>query len=723
MEKLEDIARSVNKPLNAILSHVNAIKPPGVRPPNPWNAYASWYNVEGEYAKPEKWTVQQWNTFVATQYRNELVEAIGEEAAKDPEAVREAMAFYLSWYKEHLTKHLDEIKSNPKKLSRYLDTMLKPMLHYTKQMWEDQGILVWGAAHPTKHNNTSVGQGVMWSGSPLFVRVKERSETQVPRALEDMSTLIHMVQMEGTHASADILDLYREIHCPAKKPPANESERDKHRRWLATIIRHDAARLIKNKHNLAMSNFVAKAWEYQLVLRNYPEETGVPGVEGFTLHNLGAGSLKAMVSARVEYVNKSVAGTLTEKDKCHKHLYVESWSEGDKAAHSNVQENVAIITNVAGADVVLADGTVPEADNSVSVGTAIVAEATTVQPKKAATVPLAKATTVCPKLTTRAMPLYQDDDSEDEAENEVRPPQPRSSAVSTSRPRPVPEVPNISVPPASPLVSLPTQPRQPSVGIHPRRWIGPASRVPIDSLASADTSTLPTVRNLRPVQKSVDTEPTRRPGPASRVPPVLPNHSRPSTNSNVSTIATAITLPQNSSATTAVHSQAFSHLTPVQREMMEWEINEERARRERQQEYAAQMRREAEQYQPPPDGASFWSLEMHSSTEPPTKKRKLGEAIPSGVSRPTKPLPSRVRIPSEPPEAPVASPAGLHTETGGFSNANAEPGPSCPRGTYSAGESSRQRRTPSRTPSLSPSKHPLLDLTQFMKPRPNKRKM
>ncbi|KAL0562954.1 hypothetical protein V5O48_019123 [Marasmius crinis-equi] len=179
MDELEAIALSANKPLQSILSHVNAVKPPGVHPPNPWNAFASWYNVEGKYEKPKNWTIQQWNAFMAKKYHEEVVEAIGEEGAKDPNAVREAMEVYLDWYKQCLNKHLDKVKSNPKKLSRYLNKMIKLALHYTKQLWMDHDILVWGAAHPTKHNNTSVGQGVMWSGSPLFARVKERSETQV----------------------------------------------------------------------------------------------------------------------------------------------------------------------------------------------------------------------------------------------------------------------------------------------------------------------------------------------------------------------------------------------------------------------------------------------------------------------------------------------------------------------------------------------------------------
>ncbi|KAL0565421.1 hypothetical protein V5O48_016602, partial [Marasmius crinis-equi] len=392
MNKLEAIALSPNKPLHSILLHFNVGKPPGVRPPNPWNVFVLWYNMEGEYKKPEKWTIQ-----TQTPYK---------------------LLWPSTWTatKERLNKHLDEVKSNPKKLSQYLDKMLKPVLYYV-----DHRILVWGAAHPTKPNNTSIGQGVMWSGSPLFARVKEHSETQVSRALQDMSTLIHMVQMEGTHASADVLDLYHEIHCSLKKPPAKKSKQDKHRHWLATIIHHNTSHLLKNKHNLVISNFVFRALNYQLVLRNYPEDTSVPGVRKVTLHNLGAGFLKVMVSARVEYVNKSVAGTLMEKDKCHKHLYVESWSEEDKAANPNIQEKVAVITNVAGAVVVLADGTVPKPDDSASGGTAPAAKETTVQPKKA----------TLKKVITKTMSLYQDNNAEDNAEEELTPSQPHSSAFPT----------------------------------------------------------------------------------------------------------------------------------------------------------------------------------------------------------------------------------------------------------------------------------------------------
>ncbi|KAL0565694.1 hypothetical protein V5O48_016328 [Marasmius crinis-equi] len=155
--------------LYAILSHINKAKPPLVRNTSPWNVYAAWYNVEGPYEKPEDWLVGKWNKFVVHKYRKEVTAVSGDDEAKDSGAVREAMCFYIDWYKERLTQHLDKVKSNPKKAGHLLNKSLKPILHSAKQLWEDQGILVWGAAYPTRHNNTSVGQGNMWSRSPLFV--------------------------------------------------------------------------------------------------------------------------------------------------------------------------------------------------------------------------------------------------------------------------------------------------------------------------------------------------------------------------------------------------------------------------------------------------------------------------------------------------------------------------------------------------------------------------
>ncbi|KAL0562955.1 hypothetical protein V5O48_019124 [Marasmius crinis-equi] len=222
------------------------------------------------------------------------------------------------------------------------------------------------------------------------------------------------------------------------------------------MVFNSTVRLLKNKHNLAISNFGSKALDYHLVLCNYPENTDVPGVSNFTLHNLGAASLKAMVSARVKYVNKSMAGTLTEKDKCNQHLYVESWSEEDKAADSNIQDKVAIITNIAGAGVVLANGMVPKSDDSASGETATAAKDTPAQLKKGTTTLLAKTTTVhAKKATVRTMSLYQNDNTEDKAEEGVTPCQPHSSAVSTSGPWKVPGVPNVPAPSVPRLVVQP----------------------------------------------------------------------------------------------------------------------------------------------------------------------------------------------------------------------------------------------------------------------------
>ncbi|KAL0565228.1 hypothetical protein V5O48_016800 [Marasmius crinis-equi] len=188
MDKLEAIAYSTNMSLYAILSHINKAKPPLVRNTSPWNVYAAWYNVEGPYEKPEDWLVGKWNKFVVHKYRKEVTAVSGDDEAKDSGAVREAMCFYIDWYKERLTQHLDKVKSNPKKAGHLLNKSLKPILHSAKQLWEDQGILA----------KETCGAEVLC----LFARVKERSEAQVSRALEDITTLIHMEQMEGTQASA-----------------------------------------------------------------------------------------------------------------------------------------------------------------------------------------------------------------------------------------------------------------------------------------------------------------------------------------------------------------------------------------------------------------------------------------------------------------------------------------------------------------------------------------
>ncbi|KAL0563188.1 hypothetical protein V5O48_018887, partial [Marasmius crinis-equi] len=92
----------------------------------------------------------------------------------------------------------------------------------------------------------------------------------------------------------------------------------------------------------------------------------------------------------------------------------------------------------------------------------------------------------------------------------------------------------------------------------------------------------------------------------------------------------------------ALHSETMSHLPPIQLEMMEWEINEERECRQHQREHEANMQREDEQYHLNPDGLSFWKAqEVGSSTEPLMKKCKLSKVTALGVPRPTKPLPSQ----------------------------------------------------------------------------------
>ncbi|KAL0569880.1 hypothetical protein V5O48_012079 [Marasmius crinis-equi] len=140
-------------------------------------------------------------------------------------------------------------------------------------------------------------------------------------------------------------------------------------------------------------------------------------------------------------------------------------------------------------------------------------------------------------------------------------------------------------------------------------------------------------RNSAPLQKPATTEPTHHPGLASRVPPDLPIHSVPSTKSNVSATVKRPTFLQDSSALMAVDPATISHLTLVQREMLEWEISEECSRQDRQREFEVEMRREYEQYHPNPDSANFWSLKVGMSTELPHKEAQTQQGNTLGHSK------------------------------------------------------------------------------------------
>ncbi|KAL0571159.1 hypothetical protein V5O48_010798 [Marasmius crinis-equi] len=761
MDKLDEIAHTANKPLHAILSHIHEVKPPSVRNTSPWNAYASWYNEEGEYEKPEDWPIQQWNKFVGTQYRKEVVAAVGEDKVGDAEAVREGMGFYIDWYKDRLVQHLDKVKSNPKKATRLLNRALKPILHTAKQIWEDQGILVWGAAHPTRHNNTSVGPGVMWSGSPLFARVKERSETQVSRALEDMTTLIHMVQMEGTEASAEVLDLYRELHFPAKKPPTNEVERDKHRRWLATIFRHDAQHILRKKTKIAIGNFVTHAFEHKLVLRNYPKDTSVPGVGSFTLHNLSAGSLRALVHNRVEYVNKSVSNTLKADDPCNNYLYLEPWSDADKEAKLIAQRKVAIVTDVEGTEVVLAEASQSYTDALARCGDDDQEEEGT--QRTAAKVQRAKAAPRPPR-PSKTLPLFQD---EDEEEEQVQVPPPRApTGSSRSRPN------NAQPVPRKPTAGAASQPQEhdddsslpaPKVRAaptpHPRQQIEePISpRRPADAGASSHSrgdnrSSLPIPRTrpaaseprnerngersfplprARPDPSSLTTEvvtkakrpivPASRvashsealrtrelhPGPEATVPqrkpPPAAQGARSLPSARSSTLQTALRGPPGSRHTSVepVDRRGFTpDLSNIQSEMQQWQENEDRYWREQDQLHEAENRR-VNALSPIRHGFS-WDDQPDSCAEPPNKKRKYDD---SDTQRPRKPLPIRARETPLVGNSPVAGPSGLQSRNVGPNPMNPNAGPA----------SSRPRL------SLSPSKYPPIDLADVLRPRQKRR--
>ncbi|KAL0571579.1 hypothetical protein V5O48_010385 [Marasmius crinis-equi] len=636
------IAEDAKKSPQLVFTHVNDIVPTRAREINPWNAYCSWYHKEGPDMKPEDWTAQEWTTYISEQYDNELAQRLSVEDRKDRQEVREAMKEFIEWQQERLAAYVEEAKSNPRKSSRLLQGIVTPFNQSAQRVWKEQGVHIFGFALPTRDNNRSMGQGLLWGGTPEFAAVKERLGSQVSRTLEDLTATFHILQMEQSENAGLVAHLYLQL-------PARDKETPKARllRLLREFVRYDSLEACGTEVHLP--SFVDKAFKHKLVLRNWPhKDIGIPGANGYRIASLPTRALQALVNPRVEFIRKTAENRLEDDDPCHIHLRVERWDEDDINATFMSQRHVGVVTNKKGKALVKAketaswkkellatEGVESEMETAASTGAA---KGKGKGKGKAAAAPYpsddsddsdnddddvddnnnaddnvapgkgkAKAREV--PVTTKKIPLYDEDEVEDEVELSVAPV--AKTAATTVR---------TALAPAT-HPDVPAQKRVAVAPFHP----------PVPPINQTRTSQVRELSLPPPVSQFI--------GPRDSVPPP-PSRPRPPIISRSSEAALDwrnIPHPHT------------SHLTIGQE--FEMYQAEERAQEVRDaQEYAAWEKygRDMEEY----DRA--WA-QCLGDEEPPTKKRKLHDAdlgtVESKERRPTKALPSRAHTPTPLPVA------------------------------------------------------------------------
>ncbi|KAL0565861.1 hypothetical protein V5O48_016158 [Marasmius crinis-equi] len=301
-EQMDALQKKVRKPISTLFAHVNDSRPAAVCAPNPWNAYSAWYTENGEYTKPKDYALKDWNAFVRDAYDKEVKSRIAEEDLSGCEAVCGAMKEYIEWFKERQRKYLEK----------------------AQQVWNEHGVHIFGYAMTTRQNNTSMGPSVVWGVGPEFKAVKERCQLSLSRSIEDLTTAFHLEQMEGSQAAANVLDLFE-----AMNPGSNQKETGKmaDRRFLVRMTKHDVKRILDSTGKVAINSFIKHAYRLKLILRNWPTKVRVPGIAGLKSNSLGMSELRAVVSRRMEYVQKALKNQLQEGDKCLKHVHVEQWDK------------------------------------------------------------------------------------------------------------------------------------------------------------------------------------------------------------------------------------------------------------------------------------------------------------------------------------------------------------------------------------------------------------
>ncbi|KAL0568520.1 hypothetical protein V5O48_013461 [Marasmius crinis-equi] len=667
-EDMDAIAKKVRKPLSTLFAHVNDLRPASVRACNPWNAFSAWYTENGEFEKPKDCSLQDWNGFVCDAYDKEVKSRVAEEDLGIREVVREAMQEYIDWFEERQRKYLEAVKEDPAKARRHLHKVVTPFLKSAQQVWIEHGVHVFGYAMSTRQNNTSMGPSVVWGVGPEFKAVKERCQSSLSRSIEDLTTAFHVEQMEGSQAAADVLDLFE-----AMKPGPNPKETGKmaDRRFLAKMIKHDVESLLGSTGKVAINSFLEHAYRLKLVLRNWPTKVGVPGIAGLKSNSLGTSELRAVVSRRMEYVQKALKNQLQEGDKCLKHVHIELWDEDDINANMMAQRTVAIVTDESGTVLV-------KAEQSKSFQQALVDSADSDDAEEAPTVAKGKGKNTAPpprivKSNSRpkpALPLWADDEDEVDdtqpppAAGEIHqvPPPAKTSALPPPAKQPAlpPTTKRLDLPATRKRPALLPTMQQPSIPPSiPPAIQRPAMPVPVKRRLASSTPVTEERRSLP--SKVVEQSQLRELG--GMILEISPERRAPVPR----VVSRGINAPIPQPHTTFTYGRPTSNIA---QELREWEARQARELHAQRTEHEAHMaQRESERA----EMAAFWEAAAVEYGERPTKKRKLDVLATEqldGRDRPVRPLPVRGRGPD------VATTPAAHPPQAGIQSETAIAGPS-----------------------------------------------
>ncbi|KAL0565685.1 hypothetical protein V5O48_016335 [Marasmius crinis-equi] len=735
------IAHDAKKSPQSVFTHVNDIVPVTVQARNPWNAYLSWYNREGPNEKPDEWTTQQWTTFISEEYDKEVEARLPDaEDRGDPHQVREAMMEFIEWAEDRLTAYLEEAKSDPRKSSRLLHKTSTPFMQMAQRVYKEQGVHVFGFALPTREGNTSMGQGILWGGTPEFAAVKSRLRSQVSRTLEDLTAAFHMLQMEKSENAALVAHLYLQL--PAKD---RETPKSRLKRLIRLFVSDDTKQLCGTEVHLP--SIVKKAFKYKLVLRNWPhEDIAIPGFN-CDLSELNTQALRSIAQPRINYIKKTADNTLEADNLCHQHVRVELWDEEDRNLSFMSQRNVAVVTDINGKTLIKAEDSeswraellsldedeVIAQEEAGAKKTTVTARGGKGKGKEKATKP-AKVVPV-----PKSMPLWLDDqgDNDDDDEGNLTPPPPQSKEaapihrvqpIATTkvypRPRAEPQQPrqlpssNLPGPraraqPQAPLRDPPSLPPQtrPQPQAPPRHLpsSSPPPRAPVRPTVMRECSLPPVGPRLQ--IHSTTRELSVAPPPASR--PLIRHPVAPTFRSIADVHDDYLRLPRPHN----------THVTLAQ-EFAEYE-EAQRAR-------SARVARELERYEAACTkfncnmeeyNARGWVYDETDETdeteERPNKKRKLSVDEPQ-ERREIKPLPRGrapmtlpLAAPSRQPAAqPIAGPSRINQP-----RAPPQPGPNA-RYAPANSQADRTRAGPSRPLPATPV--PQLDLRTLLGPKKRK---
>ncbi|KAL0566023.1 hypothetical protein V5O48_015993 [Marasmius crinis-equi] len=682
--KIHTLALTAKKPDRAIYRHLNTIdQDPDLRGTSPWNAFLAWYNVEGDEKKPKDCLIQDWNRYVSKLYKEEVEARVPEDQREDSEAIREGMADFIDRADGRYGLYIDDMKRNdPKKFEKKLTDLAAPFLQMANKVYEQWGVHAFGYILSTEYDGTVSGPGFAWGASPQYLLVKEKCQAQITRTLQDFTTHFRCVHMENKIVD---VELVAELD---RKP--GESARERDRRLLGKFVVNDALRLLGEKNGVNIHSFVNKAMLKEIRIRNWPVGISVPGANGVTLNTLNTQSLRAIVQLREEYLKLLVQGR--EAEAKTPYFTMEKWTKEEQELESEVQEKVAIVTfaDKDSSTAVFANGTCPitksadeEADDEEGGGEEETANAQVETSRRK------KGKHTARSVPGPTLPLYADDEETPHTEVEPRS-QPaaqhtsqRHAVVPTTQDRPHANRERQPRRAPAPVAPRPVSPPTPCAESATPE---PPPRQPPRIVARSEYRKIPSPRTTHTRPQVLYPEEYEYSTDEAALHRLQSPHRREPMDTGSSIEHSPPPIQRHSAAQPPAQSTdpepAQYPFKPgaIQRELREFEENEERVRQEAKRQIERLQWEERE------------TCELWANAElegPPTKKRKLKDIqspIPVAVPpRPTRGLPSRAKSQSVersqiPPNIRYATPGSdpKATQTTA-STVNAGTGPSKPR--------------------------------------------